>query len=59
MKFLPISQYVALVETTVREVSAKLQCNCGLELEKERLTGHTPVCRIHKAALDAVKEKTE
>lgn len=40
---------------TAREIAARLsktiQCNCDLDnWEPERLTGHSRVCRIHKAA---------
>ena len=34
-------------------VAARMQCNCDLDnWEPERDTGHSRVCRIHKAAIE-------
>ena len=44
-----------VVETAreiAKELSQTMQCNCDLDnWEPERSTGHSWVCRIHKAAL--------
>jgi len=38
-------------EEIVRRISPQMQCNCDLDKwEPERSTGHSCVCRIHKAA---------
>jgi hypothetical protein len=49
-------------EMTLRERAAELRktlrCNCDLDRwEPERSTGHSWVCRIHKAALAYRPEK--
>jgi hypothetical protein len=38
----------------VKELAKTMQCNCDLDnWEPERNTGHSWVCRIHKAAIEA------
>ena len=38
-------------KAAVKELEKTMQCNCDLDLwEPEVMTGHSHVCRIHKAA---------
>ena len=38
----------------VEDLEKRLRCNCDLDKwEPDRLTGHSCVCRIHLAALEA------
>lgn len=38
------------------ELSKQMQCNCDLDnWEPEANTGHSCVCRIHKAAIEKVR----
>jgi len=42
-----------------KEFEATLQCNCDLDnWEPERDTGHSWVCRIHKAAKEQFRRQT-
>lgn len=39
------------------EFEKTMQCNCDLDKwEPERRTGHSWVCRIHKAAVEAARK---
>ncbi len=51
-----------MLRPTAREIATKLRetmgCNCDLDnWEPERSTGHSWVCRIHKAATHAVNTR--
>jgi len=40
------------IKAIVKNLESRMQCNCNLDKwEPERLTGHSFVCRIHRAAL--------
>ena len=39
-----------------KELAATMQCNCDLDnWQPESSTGHSWVCRIHKAAMERIK----
>lgn len=39
------------------ELAKTMRCNCDLDnWEPERSTGHSRVCRIHKAAIEAARK---
>ncbi len=41
------------LKTIVTELEKTMRCNCDLDRwEPERSTGHSHVCRIHKAAIE-------
>jgi hypothetical protein len=49
--FLPDPLPVADPYEIAKRLKATMQCNCDLDnWEPERSTGHSHVCRIHKAA---------
>lgn len=42
------------------EIAPAMQCNCDLDnWEPERSTGHSHVCRIHKAAVSKYRQERE
>ena len=44
------------IQEIVKELKKTMQCNCDLDnWEPERDTGHSWVCRIHKAAKKKMK----
>ena len=44
------------IKELAREISRTLACNCDLDTwEPEPYTGHSHVCRIHKAAVEAAR----
>jgi len=41
-----------IIQPIVDEIKSKMRCNCDLDnWEPERSTGHSRVCRIHRAAI--------
>lgn len=45
-----------MMRPIVEELRETMQCNCDLDRwEPERMTGHSFVCRIHKAAIAKAK----
>jgi hypothetical protein len=43
------------LKAAVEEAKSRMQCNCDLDnWQPERSTGHSCVCRVHKAAMAAV-----
>ena len=51
--------YREAMRAKVAELKTKMRCNCDLDnWEPEPITGHSHVCRIHKAAIEAVKYPT-
>lgn len=50
-----MSRAISTIRQIVKELESKLDCNCDLDgWEPERDTGHSWVCRIHKAARASV-----
>jgi hypothetical protein len=42
----------------VKEIKTTMQCNCDLDnWQPEPTTGHSHVCRIHKAAMDKYRNQ--
>lgn len=46
------------IEHVVERLEAEMQCNCDLDnWEPTKRTGHSHVCRIHKAAIEEASDE--
>jgi len=51
----PENDAVVKLRDIVTELSRQMRCNCDLDnWQPEKSTGHSHVCRIHKAAIERV-----
>lgn len=54
-----MTEQTTTLRDIARQIKATMQCNCDLDnWEPEKETGHSWVCRIHKAAIARRKEIT-